>query len=147
MENNLENLPNDILIIIFQKLNPTEAKYLSLTNKNLLLTYKYIKSFNDYLPLQNNLLNFKKKITLGYRYIVINNEILKIINILEFCPPGFNLMLENGYILQIQKNNCNIFNYKKYNKKVEIKEIYLITESKFKYKIKPIIFRSYFLST
>jgi hypothetical protein len=144
MENNFQNLPIDILIIICQKLNPIEAKTLSMVNNKFLNLYKYIKMFNEYLPIKNNLENIKKQITQGYRYLIVNNEVLKIINILEFYPPGFNLILDNGYILQIKYNYCNIFNYKKFNKKININQIYLITNSKFKYKMKPIKFHSYY---
>lgn len=147
MENNFQNLPIDVLIIIYQKLNPIEAKSLSMVNKIFLKLYKYIKTFNNYLPIKNNFINLKKQITIGNRFLIINNEVLKIINILEFCPPGFNLIFNNGYILQIQENYCNIFNYKKFNKKININQIYLIIKSKFQYKLKPIKFRSYFLGT
>lgn len=138
---NFNNLPNDMLNIIYSKLTPSEAGNLSKVSKKLYLIYQNLKKFNKYINLDLEL--FKKEITLGNRYLEINNNIYKIINLISYFPPSYNIILHNGYILNIYDKRINLFNYKKFNKKIHKENIKLIINSKFKNKINSITVSKY----
>jgi|TARA_B110000261_G_C13080229_1_gene355654 hypothetical protein len=139
----MDLLPHDILYIIFSKLDPIEANNLSNTCKILKDTYNYLEKYNKYINIYNHNI-LKNKIKNGYRYLQINNKNYKIINIIQYYEPYFNIIFTNGNILHISEDKINLFNYKKFNKKIKRKNIKLITESKFNYKIKSINLNKYY---
>ena len=134
--NNITLLPTDLLIIIFSKLNPIEAYNLGITCKNINYIYLHLDKFTKYKNVNINIL--KNEIKLGNRYILINKEIFKIINVISYLKPTYNIIMQNGFILNIGENRINLFNYKKFNKLIFKDEIKLIMDSKFIHKIKPI---------
>tara|TARA_Y200000002_G_C22592163_1_gene625718 strand:- start:76 stop:516 length:441 start_codon:yes stop_codon:yes gene_type:complete len=141
--NNLNKLPEDILNIIFFKLTPIEAYNLSKVSKIFYKIFHNLKQHNKYIRLDLN--NFKKEITLGNRYLEINNHIYKIINIISYFPPSYNIIFYNGYILNVNENRINLFNYKKFNILICKEDVKLITNSKFKNKINSIKISKYSL--
>ena len=139
----MDLLPHDILYIIFSKLDPIESKNLANTCRILKESYKYLEKYNKYINIYNHDL-LKEQIQNGYRFIKINNQIYKSINIIQYCQPYFNIIFTNGNILHISDDKINLFNYKKFNKKIKKKNIKLITESKFNHKIKSINVNKYY---
>ena len=146
-QHNILILNEDILNIIFINLTPLEAQNLSQTCKSLKIIYNNLYKFNQYIPLINktqkeyeNIL--KKEIQKGFRYMEINNKVFKIINILEYFNSGFNIILTNGFIININ-NYIKIYGYKNIEKTINIDNIKLIKKSKFNYKLKPICISKY----
>jgi hypothetical protein len=145
---NIFILNDDILNIIFLKLTPIEAQTLSQTCKSLKIIYNNLYKFNQYIPLNNNteVSNIlKNEIQKGYRYIEINNKVFKIINILEYLSFGFNIVLTNGFIINVNNYYIRIYGYKNIEKTIDIENIKLIKKSKFNYKLKPIRISKYYL--
>jgi hypothetical protein len=147
---NILILNEDILNIIFINLTPIEAQNLSQTCKSLKMIYNNLYKFNQYIPLINktqkeyeNIL--KNEIQKGFRYMEINNKVFKIINILEYSNPGFNIVLINGFIININNYYIKIHGYKNIEKTIDIENIKLIKKSKFNYKLKPICISKYYL--
>ena len=134
--NNLSLLPIDILIIIFSKLTPIEAYNFGWTCKQIKLIYNHLDRHTKYKSINFELL--KNEIKLGNRYLKINQEIHKIINLISYFKTTYNIILKEGLILNVGENRINLFNYKKFNKMILEKDIKLITESKFIQKINPI---------
>ena len=108
--NNITLLPTDLLIIIFSKLTPIEAYNLGITCKNINSIYLHLDKFTKYKNININIL--KSEIKLGNRYILIDKEIFKIINMISYLKPNYNIILQNGFILNIGENRINLFNYK-----------------------------------
>ena len=146
-QHNILILNEDILNIIFINLTLIEARNLSQTCKSLKMIYNNLYKFNQYIPLINktqkeyeNIL--KNEIQKGFRYMEINNKVFKIINILEYFNSGFNIILTNGFIININ-NYIKIYGYKNIEKTINIDNIKLIKKSKFNYKLKPICISKY----
>ena len=141
-QHNILILNGDILNIIFINLTPIEAKNLSQTCKSLKMIYNNLYKYNQYIPLINKTQKeykntLKNEIQKGFRYMEINNKVFKIINILEYFNSGFNIILTNGFIININ-NYIKIYGYKNIEKTINIDNIKLIKKSKFNYKLKNI---------
>ena len=148
-QHNILILNEDILNIIFINLTPLEAQNLSQTCKSLKMIYNNLYKYNQYIPLINKTQKeyentLKNKIQKGFRYMEINNKVFKIINILEYFNSGFNIILTNGFIININ-NYIKIYGYKNIEKTINIDNIKLIKKSKFNYKLKPICISKYYL--
>tara|TARA_B110001469_G_scaffold126654_1_gene144909 strand:- start:1818 stop:2273 length:456 start_codon:yes stop_codon:yes gene_type:complete len=145
---NILILNEDILNIIFINLTPLEAQNLSQTCKSLKMIYNNLYKYNQYIPLINKTQKeyentLKNKIQKGFRYMEINNKVFKIINILEYFNSGFNIILTNGFIININNYYIKIYGYKNIEKIIDIDNIKLIQKSKFNYKLKPICISKY----
>ena len=148
-QHNILILNQDILNIIFINLTPIEGQNLSQTCQSLKIIYNNLYKFNQYIPLINKTQKeyentLKNEIQKGFRYMEINNKVLKIINILEYFNSGFNIILTNGFIININ-NYIKIYGYKNIEKTINIDNIKLIKKSKFNYKLKPICISKYYL--
>jgi len=146
-QHNILILNEDILNIIFINLTLIEAQNLSQTCKSLKMIYNNLYKYNQYIPLinktQKNYKNIlKNEIQKGFRYMEINNKVFKIINILEYFNSEFNIILTNGFIININ-NYIKIYGYKNIEKTINIDNIKLIKKSKFNYKLKPICISKY----
>ena len=143
---NILILNEDILNIIFINLTHIEAQNLSQTCQSLKMIYNNLYKFNQYIPLINNIEVsniLKNEIQKGFRYMEINNKVFKIINILEYFNSGFNIILTNGFIININNYYIKIYGYKNIEKPIDIDNIKLIKKSKFNYKLKPICISKY----
>ena len=102
-------LPYDIIIKIFLNLNIIEAKNLSCCNNYFKYIYEDLKKKNQYLPLDEINL-FKNCINKGFRFIKINNNYYKIINVIEYFNDSHTIMFKNGFMLNIYENHSLLFN-------------------------------------
>ena len=112
--------------------------------------YNNLYKFNQYIPLinktQKNYKNIlKNEIQKGFRYMEINNKVFKIINILEYSNSGLNIILINGFIINVNNYYIKIHGYKNIEKTIDIDKIKLIKKSTFNYKLKPICISKYSL--
>jgi hypothetical protein len=133
----MDNIPIEIIYLFFLYLNPIEAQQFSLVNKKVNLIYQNIKNKNEYISIDHKL--FIPMIELGHRFIEINDINYKIINIISYGLPNFLIILRGGEILTIGMNK---FLYLEKNKE-EVKNIKLVNQSNFIFKIKSIKLRLY----
>jgi len=132
----MDLLSNEILFKIFLNLNIIETKNLSLVSKKFNSIFNYLHKKNKYINVnfsnKNKILDF---VQLGYRYIIFNNNISKIINI----KTGYNfykIYTYDGYIIYIRPVNISCHNLKK---TLYTNNIKLIINSKFNIKSKQIV--------
>ena len=133
----MDFFPEEIISLFFYYLNPIQAQNLSLVNKKLNSIYQNIKKKNKYIPIDHKL--FIPMIELGNRFIEINNMNYKIINIISYGLPNFLIILSGGEMLSVGMDK---YLYLEKNKE-KVKNIKLINQSNFIFKIKSIKLRLY----
>ena len=133
----MDNIPQEIIYLFFQYLNPIQAQQFSLVNKKTNFIYQNIKKKNEYIPIDNKL--FIPMIELGHRFIEINNINYKIINIISYGLPNYFIIFSSGGMVYI---GLNKYLYLEKNKE-EVKNIKLIYRSNFISKIKAILYNIY----
>ena len=133
----MDNIPQEIIYLFFQYLNPIQAQQFSLVNKKTNFIYQNIKKKNEYIPIDNKL--FIPMIELGHRFIEINNINYKIINIISYGLPNYFIIFSSGGMVYI---GLNKYLYLEKNKE-EVKNIKLIYQSNFISKIKAILYNIY----
>ena len=92
----MDNIPQEIIYLFFQYLNPIQAQQFSLVNKKTNFIYQNIKKKNEYIPIDNKL--FIPMIELGHRFIEINNINYKIINIISYGLPNYFIIFSLSLI-------------------------------------------------
>ena len=133
----MDNIPEEIIYLFFHNLNPIEAQTFSLVNKKINSIYHNIKKKNKYISIEHKL--FIPSIELGNRFIEINNQCYKIINIISYGLPNFLIILSGGEMVTIGMNKLL---YIEKNKE-EVKNIKLINQSNFIFNLKSIKLRLY----
>ena len=133
----MDNIPQEIIYLFFQYLNPIQAQQFSLVNKKMYYIYQNIKKKNKYISIDNKF--FIPMIEFGHRFIEINNINYKIINIISYGLPNYFIILSSGGMVYI---GLNKYLYLEKNKE-EVKNIKLIYQSNFISKIKAILYNIY----
>ena len=133
----MDNIPQEIIYLFFQYLNPVQAQHFSLVNKKTNFIYQSIKKKNKYISIDNKF--FIPSIELGHRFIEINDINYKIINIISYGLPNFLIILSGGEMISV---GIDKYLYLEKNKE-EVKNIKLINQSNFIFKIKSIKLRLY----
>ena len=132
----MDLLSNEILFKIFLNLNIIETKNLSLVSKKFNSIFNYLHKKNKYINVnfsnKNKILDF---VQLGYRYMIFNNNISKIINI-KTGNNFYKIYTYDGYIIYIRPVNISCHNLKK---RLYTNNIKLIINSKFNIKSKQIV--------
>lgn len=138
---NLSLLPYDIIIKIFGNLDITEAKNLGDSCKHLKYIFQELSKKNKYQLLNESKL--KNYVNKGIRFLKINDDYYKIINIIQFINYSQTIILKNGDMLNINEDNSLLFNLNKKRIYIEKNNIKIILKSKFKYQINSISWKKY----
>ena len=138
---NLPLLPYDIIIKIFGNLDITEAKNLGNSNKYIKHIFQELSKKNKYQSLNESKL--KNYVNKGLRFLKINDDYYKIINIIQYNNDSLTIILKNGDMLNINKDKSLLFNLNKKRIYIQKKNIKIILKSKFKYKINSISWKKY----
>ena len=139
---NLPLLPYDIIIKIFGNLDITEAKNLGDSSKYLKYIFQELTKKNKYKPLNES--KIKNYVNKGLRrFIKINDDYYKIINIIQYINDSITIIFKNGDMLNINEDNSLLFNLNKKRIYIQKKNIKIILKSKFKYKINSISWKKY----
>lgn len=133
----MKNIPEEIISLFYYYLNPIQAQNFSRVNKKMYYIYQNIKKKNEYISIDHKF--FIPMIELGHRFIEINNINYKIINIISYGLPNFLIILSGGKMLSVGMDK---YLYLEKNKE-EVKNIKLINQSNFIFKIKAIKLRLY----
>nr|QDY51949.1 hypothetical protein 2_21 [Mimiviridae sp. ChoanoV1] len=141
---NLSLLPYDIIIKIFGNLDITEAKNLGNSCKHLNYIFQELSKKNKYQPLNDSKL-IKNYVNKGIRFLKINNDYYKIINIIQYINDSITIIFKNGDMLNINKDNSLLFNLNKKRIYIQKNNIKIILKSKFKYKINSISWKKYIM--
>ena len=138
---NLSLLPYDIIIKIFGNLDITEAKNLGDSSKYLKYIFQELTKKNKYKPLNES--KIKNYVNKGLRFLKINDDYYKIINIIQYINDSITIIFKNGDMLNINEDNSLLFNLNKKRIYIQKKNIKIILKSKFKYKINSISWKKY----
>lgn len=138
---NLPLLPYDIIIKIFGNLDITEAKNLGDSSKYLKYIFQELTKKNKYKPLNES--KIKNYVNKGLRFLKINDDYYKIINIIQYINDSITIIFKNGDMLNINEDNSLLFNLNKKRIYIQKKNIKIILKSKFKYKINSISWKKY----
>jgi hypothetical protein len=134
----MDKLSNEILFKIFLNLNIIETKNLSLVSKKFNSIFNYLHKKNNCINVnfsnKNKILDF---IQLGYRYMIFNNNISKIINI-KTSDNCYKIYTYDGYIIYIHPVDIRCHNLKN---KLYTNNIKLIINSKFNINSKQIVIK------
>ena len=113
----MKNLPNELVKLIYTKLNYEYAPNLALTNKTNYEIYQELKKREKIIMYQSPK-QLQNLLPQGYRFFKVDNCYLKIINIVQHSYNCIGIIFTNGWILNIivddfSKNNITKI-YKEY---------------------------------
>jgi hypothetical protein len=117
----MKNLPNELVKLIYAKLNYEYVPKLALTNKNNYQIYQELKKREKIIMYQSPK-QLQELLPQGYRFLKVNDYYMKIINIVQHSYNCIGIIFTNGWILNIIVDDLSKSNITKIYKEYKLIE-------------------------
>lgn len=117
----MKNLPNELVKLIYAKLNYEYVPKLALTNKNNYQIYQELKKREKIIMYQSPK-QLQELLPQGYRFLKVNDYYMKIINIVQHSYNCICIIFTNGWNINIIVDDLSKSNITKIYKEYKLIE-------------------------